>query len=425
MKRVVVTGIGAITPLGNSFYKSWQAVKLGISGISYITKFDTSGIKWKIAGEVKGFNALKYLSLKEIHRLDLFAHYAIAAAMMAIEDAGLTRKASVTSQQSLVKINDQSKIIDNLSADFSFNSAGIIIGSSRGGISTLEREIKKARISAYLMPSTTISMASSYIAQKLGIKGYCLGISNACASGTNAIGEAYRLIKEGYHSLILCGGTEAPICRICVEGYGVAGALSNRNDQTASRPFDRTRDGFVISEGACILILEEYQHALSRNAKIYGEIIGYSNITDAHHQTIPSSEGEAIAIKLALDEANLKPKDIDFISSHGTSTPLGDRTETEAIKMVFGNTAYRIPITSFKSMTGHMLAASGALEAAFTLLTMKENIIPPTINLRERDEACDLDYVTEPRIADVRTSLSQSFGFGGVNAVLVLKRLNF
>lgn len=417
MKRVVVTGIGSVSPLGNSFHESWHALKHGISGISQIVRLDTSGMKWKIAGELKGFNALRYLSNKEIQRLDPFVHYAVAAAIMASQDAGLLLPSSPfsTSEEGEVE-NESSELL---------RGAGVIIGSSRGGISTLEREIQKtSRISAYLMPSTTISMASSFVAQKLGITGYCLGISNACSSGTNAIGEAYRLIREGYCNIVLCGGTEAPICRICIEGYGKAGALSSINDKTASRPFDKTRDGFVISEGACILILEEYEHAVNRNAKIYGEIIGYSNVTDAHHQTIPLVEGEARAIKMAIESAGLHPENIDFINSHGTSTSLGDRIETEAIKIVFGKKAYCIPITSVKSMTGHMLAGSGAIEAAFTLMSMKENIIPPTINLRERDDVCDLDYVTELRIADIKISISQSFGFGGVNAVLVLKRLD-
>ncbi|PIY86491.1 MAG: beta-ketoacyl-[acyl-carrier-protein] synthase II, partial [Nitrospirae bacterium CG_4_10_14_0_8_um_filter_41_23] len=263
--------------------------------------------------------------------------------------------------------------------------------------------------------------ASSYVAQKLSIKGYCLGISNACASGTNAVGEAYRLIRSGYRGPVLCGGAEAPVCRICIEGYGSSGVLSKVNDSSASRPFDRTRDGFVLSEGACIFVLEGYESALKRGARIYGEILGYGNTTDAFHQTIPSPEGEAKAIKTAIDEAGLNPEDIDFINAHGTSTPLGDKTETVAVKMSFGNRAYHIPVTSIKSLTGHMLAASGALETAFTLMTMNEGIIPPTINLKERDPECDLDYVTETRRAEIKFAISNSFGFGGVNAVLVFR----
>jgi 3-oxoacyl-[acyl-carrier-protein] synthase II len=274
------------------------------------------------------------------------------------------------------------------------------------------------------MPSTTISMGSSYVAQKLGIKGYCLGISNACASGTTAIGEAYRLIKSGCGNLVFCGGAEAPLCRICMEGYGATGALSMGYDSSASRPFDNARDGFVLSEGACVLVLEAYERALERDARVYGEIIGYGNSTDAYHQTIPSAKGEARAMKGAMDEAELNPRDIHFISSHGTSTPLGDKTETEAIKLFFGRDASRIPITALKSMTGHMLAASGALETAFVLMGMAEGLITPTINLRERDPECDLDYVTALRHAEIGYSMAQSFGFGGLNAVLIFRRLD-
>jgi len=407
VKRVVVTGIGAVSPIGNSFSESWVNAKSGLSGVRPTTRFDVSGTKWKVAGELKKFDPKKFLSLREIIRLDPFVHYAVSAALMAVEDAHITHPLSVA-------------------------PAGVIVGSSRGGISTLERELQKkyslraascsSRTSAYLMPSTTISMASSYVAQKLGIRGYCLGVSNACASGTNAIGEAYRLIRTGYKNLVLCGGAEAPLCSICSEGYGVSGALSARNDSSASRPFDRTRDGFVLSEGACILVLEDYESAMKRGAKIYGEVIGYGNTADAFHQIKPSPEGEEEAVRAAMDEAGLRAGDISFINAHGTSTPLGDKTETEAIKLFFGRYAYKIPVTSVKSMTGHMLAASGPLEAALTLMSMKEGVLPPTINLKERDPECDLDYVTESREADIEFAISQSFGFGGVNAVLVFRR---
>src|SRR4030043_931566 len=417
MNRVVVTGIGAVSPLGNSFNESWEATKAGLSGIAPVAKFDVSDVGWKVAGELKGFDSGKYLSLKEINRLDPFVHYAVAAAIMAAEDAGL-----VSFNSSLVTRHS------------SLDMGGVIIGSSRGGISTIEKELQRkylsgisrhsSRTSAYLMSSTTISMASSYVAQKLGIKGFCLGISNACASGTSAIGEAYRLIRSGYQCLVLCGGAEAPVCRLSVEGYGSSGVLSKVNNSSASRPFDRTRDGFVLSEGACVFVLEDYGSALKRGARIYGEIVGYGNTTDAFHQTMPHPEGEAKAIKTAIDEAGLKPGDIDFINAHGTSTPLGDKTETEAKRLTFAKKAYHIPVTSIKSVTGHMLAASGALEAAVTLMSMNEGIIPPTINLKERDPECDLDYVTQLRRSEVMFAISNSFGFGGVNAVLVFKRLN-
>jgi 3-oxoacyl-[acyl-carrier-protein] synthase II len=418
MKRVVVTGIGAVSPLGNSIHESWVAAKAGISGIKSITRFNVTDLRWKIAGEIQGFNVSKYLSPKEIKRLDPFVHYAVAAAFMASEDAGLIQKSEIRNQKSEVR-------------DDYLTSGGVIIGSSRGGISSIEKELQKMyglrntrnplKTSAYLMPSTTISMASSYVSQKLGIKGYILGISNACASGTNAVGEAYRLIRGGYQGPVLCGGTEAPVCRMCLEGYGSSGALSKGKDSSASRPFDRMRDGFVLSEGACVLVLEDYKQALKRGVRIYGEIIGYGDTADAYHQTIPSPDGEARAIIMALREAGLKPEDIDFVSAHATSTQIGDKVETEAIKIAYGKKAYHIPITSFKSITGHMLAASGPLETAFTLMSMDEGIILPVKNLKQRDPECDLNYVTCARNIEIAFSVSQSFGFGGVNAVLVLK----
>jgi 3-oxoacyl-[acyl-carrier-protein] synthase II len=417
MVRVVVTGIGAVSPIGNSFYESWESAKSGLSGISEITRFDTSNIKWKVGGEIKGFDIEAYLTRKETNRLDPFVHYAVASAIMAAEDAGL-----ISSNFSLINRHS------------SLDTGGVIIGSSRGGITTIEKELQKiyssrishhaSCISAYLMTSTTISMASSYVAQKIGIHGYCLGISNACASGTNAIGEAYRLIKSGYKGPVICGGAEAPLCRICIEGYGKSGALSKIGDMTASRPFDITRDGFVLSEGACILVLENYETALKRGAKIYGEIIGYGNTTDAFHETRPSPYGEAEAMRIAIEEAGLNPEDIDYINAHAPSTPLGDKTETDAIKMVFNEKTKNIPVSSVKSMTGHMLSASGALEVAFTLMSMKEGLLTPTINLREPDPECDLNIVKKTEEAKINFAISNSFGFGGVNAVLVLKNLS-
>lgn len=433
MNRVVVTGIGVVCPIGNSLYESWNSAKSGLSGIGPIKRFDTSNLKWVVGGELKGFEPTEYLSQKELMRLDPFIHYAVAAAIMAVDDAGLIGQSSTTGQGLIVKKNPiNHECLPP--ADNYLSLGGIIIGSSRGGIITIEKELhklylsdarfRKPHLSAYLMPSTTIGMAPSYVAQRLGIKGYCLGISNACASGTNAIGEGYRLIKSGFKYPLLCGGAEAPLCQICIEGYGIAGALSKAKDYTASRPFDKSRDGFVLSEGACILVLEEYKMAINRGARIYGEIVGYGNTTDSFHQTIPSVEGQARTMKEALTDAGLNPKAVDFISAHATSTPIGDRIETEAIKLCFGKDAYRIPISSIKSMTGHMLSASGPLETAFTLLSMSESVIPPTINLKERDPSCDLDYVTELRKKDIEVAIINSFGFGGLNAVLVLKRLS-
>lgn len=409
MRRVVITGIGAVTPLANNFHDSWKLIKSGVNGVNFITKFDVTDLKWKVAGELKGFEPENFLSKKEILKLDPFVQYAVASSIMAAEDAGL--------------FNLRSELL---------SSAGIIIGSSRGGITTIEKEIHKQclkqspsralQISSYLMPSTTISMAASYSAQKLKLKGHCLGISNACASGTNAIGEAYRLIKFGLADIVLAGGTEAPICRISVEGYGASGALSKREDLSASRPFDKSRDGFVIAEGSCILVLEEIKSAIKRKANIYAEIVGYSNTTDSYHLTRPNTEGEAMAIMSALKDANLRADEIDYINAHATATVIGDRTEVKAIKMVFKDKS-EIPVTAIKSMTGHMLAASGAFETACTALSIKEGIIPPTINLDEIDFDCNVNVVKERKNCTIRNAITNSFGFGGVNAVLVLRNI--
>jgi len=427
MKRVVVTGIGSVNPLGNYFRISWDAIKAGSSGIAEIKRFDASLLPWRVNGEIKDFNAGGYLSQKETRTLDPFVHYALASALMAAEDAGIPPLNPLLAKRGLRGGNHSL-----------FNSAGVIIGSSRGGISTIERELLKShgsrvtghrsRFSPYLMPSTTISMAASLVAQKLGIKGHCLGISNACSSGTNAVGEAFRLIKSGYAHLVLAGGSEAPLCRLCMEGYGIAGALSKQKRHSAAgpstpRPFDKARDGFVLAEGACVLVLEDYESALERGAALYGEIIGYGNTTDAFHITQPSPEGEATAMIMAIKEAGLSPNEVDYINTHGTGTQKGDIAEAQALRMVLGKKASMIPATAIKSMTGHMLAASGAFEIASTLMSIREGIIPPTINLDEKDSECDINIITEKTPADIRVAISNSFGFGGVNAVIVLGKI--
>ncbi|HET6516205.1 MAG TPA: beta-ketoacyl-ACP synthase II [Thermodesulfovibrionales bacterium] len=416
MNRAVVTGIGAVTPLGNSFIQSWEAAKAGASGIGGITKLDASNLSWKIAGELKGFDATSYLSPRETNRLDPFVHYAVAASLMAMKDAGLAFPES-----SPITYNRFPK------------AAGVIVGSSRGGITTLEREWVRmlrgsSRISPYTMPSSTVSMAASSVAQKLGMRGYCLGISNACASGTNAVGEAYSLIKNASLDVVVAGGAEAPLCRTCLEGYGVAGALSGRqcpqeSSEGMSRPFDLNRDGFVLSEGACVLVLENYESAMKRGANIYGEIIGYGNTTDAFHITKPDPKGEAAAILAALRDAAISPDAVDHINTHGTATQIGDIAEARALTMVFRERTSSVPATAVKSMTGHMLAASGAFETAITLMAMKEGLIPPSINLDEQDPACNISVVTEPMRADITVAITNSFGFGGVNAVLALRRI--
>jgi 3-oxoacyl-[acyl-carrier-protein] synthase II len=414
MTRVVVTGIGAVTPLGNTFRDSWLAALNGRSGICTTSKFDAAELPWTVSGELKQFRPDRFLGPKEILRLDPFVHYAVAASLMAVEDAGLSESSDASSASRLPE------------------AGGVIIGSSRGGATTIESVVLKSSCrhgrryqstgSAYVMPATTIGMASSYVARRLGIKGYCLGISNACASGANAVGEAYRLIKTGYRDPLLAGGAEAPVCRFCVEGYGASGALSKKSDPSASSPFDRGRDGFVIAEGACVMVVESMDRAVSRGAEIYGEIVGYGVSTDAFHQTRPDWQGEAAAMKAAASEAGLPLEEIGYVNAHAASTPLGDKAETSAIRAVFGSGVSGVAVSAAKSLTGHMLAASGPLEIAFTLMSIREGIVPPTINLVEQDHAADLRVITEKTEIEVRSALTNSFGFGGVNAVLALTR---
>ena len=405
MKRVVITGIGAVTPLGNTIDETWNKLVHGVSGIGPVTKFDPSGLPSRIAGEVKSFRPENYLSPKEILRLDPFVHYAAAAARMACEDAGLIGS--------------------------SIDAAGVVIGSSRGGMTSMEKALeghllRGKHFSAYLMSSSTINMAASCISMKLGIKGPAIGISTACASGTNAIGEAFRMVRSGDMKIALAGGADAPVCRTAAGGYGASGSLSRRNDrpEKASRPFDRDRDGFVISEGSCVAVLEDLEHAIERGAPVYAEVAGYGTTSDAFHQTKPDSEGESAAITKALADAYVPVEEVDYVNAHGTSTPLGDRVESEAVQKVFGRRSGEMLITSCKSMLGHMLAAAGAVEAAITALSLYKGIITPTINLDNKDQTCSINVVTETMEGEIRTAISNSFGFGGVNAVLVLKKFH-
>ncbi len=429
MKRVVITGIGAVTPLGNSFRATWEKLTKSFSGIRYIAKFDpgASGLSSRIAGEVKNFCPEDYISKKDILRLDPFIHYAAAAAIMAVEDAGLIRQGSGVGGQGLEK--QKAEIESLVTCHPSLDSCGIVIGSSRGGLMSMEKAMEKylsagRPFSPYLMSSSTINMASSYISMRFSIKGPALGISTACASGTNAIGEAMRLVRSGGIDLAIAGGTEAPVCRLAVGGYGASGALSKRNHEPekASRPFDMDRDGFVIAEGAGIVVLEELSHALKRGAQIYAEIAGYGTSSDAFHQTKPDSRGEAAAIEKALKDANVSVDEVDYINAHATSTILGDRAEAEAIKKVFGKRAQGIPVSAAKSMLGHMLAGAGAVEAAITAMSICKGIIIPTINLENPAPDCELSHVTSLTNKEINVAISNSFGFGGVNAVLVLKK---
>jgi 3-oxoacyl-[acyl-carrier-protein] synthase II len=405
MRKVVITGIGAVTPLGNDINSTWDNIIRQRSGIGRITRFDAAALPTRIAGELKDFAPEVFSPAKDILRLDPFIHYAAAAALMACKDAGFTDGASEN------------------------GPTGVVIGSSRGGITSMEKALERHLLkgkpfSPYLMSASTINMASAYIAMRLGIKGPALGVSTACASGTNAIGEAFRMIQHGDINIALAGGAEAPVCRLAVGGYGASGALSKRNNEPdkASRPFDRDRDGFIVAEGACVLVLEERGHALMRDAVIYAELAGYGTSSDAFHQTKPESGGEAFAISKALKDANIPCEQVDYINAHGTSTLLGDAAEARAIEQVFGARTVDVHVSSCKSMLGHMLGAAGAVEAAITALSIKKGIIPPSINLENPDPEFGLNFATSLISRDINTAISNSFGFGGVNAVLVLSK---
>ncbi len=407
-RRVVVTGLGAVTPVGIGVKESWEALVAGRSGIGPITKFDATGYASRVAGEVKGFKPEDFMPKKLVSRVDLFIQYAIAATQEALEDAGL-------SGRSLGE------------------SAGVIIGVGMGGVGTVERytlilqERGWRRVTPFFIPMIIPNLAAGQIAILHGAKGPNVAICTACAAGSHAIGEALRLIREGRGEIMICGGTEGLITPLTVAGFTVMKALSthfNDEPEKASRPFDAKRDGFVIAEGAGVLILESLEHALERGAKIYAEVVGYGLNADAYHMTAPSPDGEGAAecMELALQDAGLSYKDIDYVNAHGTSTPLNDAAETKALKRVFKERAKEIPVSSTKSMTGHLLGGAGGVEAVFTVKTITEGIIPPTINYEEPDPECDLDYVpNKARKAEVRVAMSNSFGFGGTNAVLIFK----
>lgn len=408
MKRVVVTGLGAVTPIGNDVDNFWNSLISGKCGIAPITKFDTSSFKVKLSAEVKDFDASLYMTKNEIKTSDLFVRYAIAAASQAVTD---------------------SNIENNVSPE----RFGVYFGSGIGGIETFSAEMEKLitkgnrKVSPYFIPMMISNMASGSIAIRYKAQGPCLPVVTACATGTNAIGEAFRAIKYGYADAIIAGGSEASIMPIGVAGFDNMLALNTSEDpKTASIPFDKKRSGFVIGEGAGALILEEYEHAIKRGAKIYAEICGYGCTCDAHHITAPNPEaiGASRAISLAIEEANMMDEENIYINAHGTSTPLNDISETRAIKKALGEKAYKSLVSSTKSMTGHMLGAAGAVEAIASILAIKKEIIPPTIGLTEQDPECDLDYVAnKARNKKVNLALSISLGFGGHNACLAFKRI--
>jgi 3-oxoacyl-[acyl-carrier-protein] synthase II len=408
-RRVVVTGIGMISPLGVGNEPTWQGLLEGRSGVGPITKFDASAYACRIAGEVKGFNAEDWIEKKEVKKSDTFIHYAVAAAQMAVTDSGLD-----TSKE------DQDRI-------------GVIIGSGIGGLPLIEEMHKKliekgpSRMSPFFIPGLIVNLASGHISIRFGCKGPSSAPATACATGAHAIGDSMKIIRYDEADIMFAGGSEAVISPLAVGGFAAMRALSTRNDepQRASRPWDLERDGFVMGEGAGIVILEEREHALARGAKIYCELTGYGMSSDAFHITSPSEDGSGMArvMATALKDAKLQPTDIEYINAHGTSTPVGDRTETIAIKTIFGEHAYKLAVSSTKSMTGHLLGAAGGLETAIAALAVKEGILPPTINYENPDPACDLDYIpNKARKVAVRHVMSNSFGFGGTNATLILSK---
>jgi 3-oxoacyl-[acyl-carrier-protein] synthase II len=407
--RVVITGLGAFTPIGNTPTEYWDALMRGQNGIGLITAFDTTDHACKIAGEVKGFNPVDFIDRKEAKRMDRFAQFAVAASLQAVADAALE--------------------ITEVNAD----NVGVLIGSGIGGLKVMEDQTQVLfskgpdRCSPFMIPMMIANMAAGLTAIQLGAKGPCNVTVTACAAGSNAIGDAFRLIQGGRAKAMICGGTEAAITPLGLAGFAACRALSCRNDdpEHACRPFDQDRDGFVMGEGAGILVLEELTHALERGARIYAEIVGYGMTCDAYHITspVPGGIGAARAIELAMKDADLQPEAISYINAHGTSTPANDVNETAAIKKALGKHAYQVAISSTKSMTGHLLGASGGIEAIATTLAIAHDRVPPTINLAHPDPECDLDYVPDQsRAMPVTAALSNSFGFGGHNVTLAFRK---
>jgi 3-oxoacyl-[acyl-carrier-protein] synthase II len=409
-RRVVVTGLGVVCPLGNTVQQAWDSALAGTSGITRITRFDPSRLASQIAGEVKGFDVAPYMSPKEARRMDLFIHYGMAAGLQAWRDAAL----QVTPENA--------------------ERVGVNFGSGIGGLPLIEAmkdELDKngpRRISPFFIPGTIINMIAGLLSIEVGAKGPNLAIVTACTTSTHCIGEAAKSIRYGDADVMIAGGAEAVVTELAIGGFAAARALSTRNDDaaTASRPWDQSRDGFVLGEGAGAVVLEEYEHARARGAKIYCELVGYGVSADAFHMTAPPEDGDGgyRAMRNALKDSGLQASDIDYINAHGTSTPLGDVAETKAIKRLLGERAAKVAVNSTKSMTGHLLGAAGGVEAVFSILAIRDQVSPPTINLRTPDPACDLDYVPNTaRKMPIRVALSNSFGFGGTNGTLVFRQV--
>ncbi|MFD2215389.1 beta-ketoacyl-ACP synthase II [Metabacillus endolithicus] len=407
-KRVVVTGLGALTPIGNDVQTSWQNAINGVSGVGPITRIDSEPYPAKVAAELKDFDVEQFMEKKEARKMDRFTQYAVAASFMAVKDANL-------------------EITDEIAP-----RVGVWIGSGIGGMETFEQQYRTLlekgprRVSPFFVPMLIPDMATGQVSIALGAKGFNSCTVTACATGTNSIGDAYRVIERGEADVMITGGAEAPLTEMSFAGFTANKALSTNSDpKTASRPFDKDRDGFVMGEGAGIIVLEELEHALARGANIYAEIVGYGATGDAYHITAPAPNGEggSRAMKMAIERSGLNANEIDYINAHGTSTPYNDKFETLAIKEVFGEHANKLAISSTKSMTGHLLGAAGGVEAIFSILAIKEGILPPTINLQTPDPDCDLDYVpNEARKQEINTALSNSLGFGGHNATIIFKK---
>lgn len=410
MRRIVITGIGIVSPLAHTAEETWEGILQGKSGVRTITAFDVDDLGVRISGSVQNFDATKYMPPKDVRRTDTFIQFGFAAAAQAIEDSAFT----VTPENA--------------------HRIGVAIGSGIGGLPLIERNQKilseegPRKISPFFIPSAIINMAPGYTSMRYGLKGPNISIVTACTTGAHNIGEAARIIKYGDADIMIAGGTEMATCPLGIGGFAAARALSTRNDEPekASRPFDRDRDGFVLGDGAGVIVLEEYEHAKKRGAKIYAELIGFGMSADAFHMTAPDETGEGFVASMenALKDAKIKPEDVNYINAHGTSTPIGDRIEALSIVKAFKDAAYEIPVSSTKSMTGHLLGAAGAVEAIFSILAIRDNVAPPTINLEHPDVGCDLNFVlntAQKRKIDI--SLSNSFGFGGTNGTLIFKRV--
>ncbi|PIV89248.1 MAG: beta-ketoacyl-[acyl-carrier-protein] synthase II [Hydrogenophilales bacterium CG17_big_fil_post_rev_8_21_14_2_50_63_12] len=409
-RRVVVTGLGIVSPVGNNVDEAWGNLVAGHSGIARITRFDASAFSVQIAGEVKNFDLGKYLAPKDARRMDTFIHYGLAAAIDAFKDSGL-------------EVTDANR-----------ERIGVNIGSGIGGLPMIEATHKTylengpRKISPFFIPGTIINMISGHLSIMYGLQGPNVAMVTACSTGTHSVGEAGRMIEYGDADVMIAGGAESCICPLAVGGFAAARALSTRNDDptTASRPWDKGRDGFILGEGAGVLVLEEYEHAKARGARIYCELIGYGKSADANHMTAPAEDGSGAArcMNNAFKNAGINPDQVDYINAHGTSTPLGDLAETKAMKLALGAHARRVMVSSSKSMTGHLLGAAGGVEAVFSALAVANQRVPPTINLNEPDEACDLDYVPNTaRAAKVNVAISNSFGFGGTNGTIIFGKV--